>query len=73
MAALTVPRQTWTMHATQELQERGEVLAFKPWCSLPEHRPLGGMSRARQPVYLAMESFRHLRNATAEATDAMHR
>jgi hypothetical protein len=29
---------------------------------LPEHRPLGGISRARRQVYLALSEFSHERN-----------
>lgn len=35
-----------------------EQMAFNPWHSLPEHRPLGGMNRARRRIYEAMAAFR---------------
>jgi hypothetical protein len=41
----------------------GENLSFNPWRCLPEHRPLGGISRARRQVYRALSAFRHDRNA----------
>jgi hypothetical protein len=42
-----------------------EQVAFNPWHSLPEHRPLGSMNRARRNIYAAMAQFRHERNAPA--------
>jgi hypothetical protein len=33
-------------------------VAFNPWHSLAEHRPLGGMNRARREIYAAMAEFR---------------
>ena len=40
----------------------GENLSFTPWHSLPEHRPLGGINRARKIVYAAISTFRHAQN-----------
>lgn len=37
----------------------GENLSFTPWHALPEHRPLGGVNRARKVVYRAISMFRH--------------
>ena len=37
----------------------GENLSFSPWHALPEHRPLGGINRARKVVYRAISMFRH--------------
>ena len=37
-------------------------LSFTPWHSLPEHRPLGSISRVRRLVYQAISKFRHQRN-----------
>jgi hypothetical protein len=37
---------------------RCEETAFNPWHSLPEHRPLGNMNRARREIYEAMAEFR---------------
>ncbi len=39
-----------------------ENLAFNPWRSLPEHRPLGGINRARRELYEALAEFRHGNN-----------
>lgn len=40
----------------------GEHLSFTPWHALPEHRPLGGINRARKIVYNAISTFRHEAN-----------
>lgn len=40
----------------------GEHLSFTPWHALPEHRPLGGINRARKIVYNAISTFRHEMN-----------
>ncbi|HEX6242248.1 MAG TPA: Dyp-type peroxidase, partial [Polyangiales bacterium] len=36
---------------TDEQREQGENMAFNPFRCLPEHRPLGGINRARRQVY----------------------
>lgn len=40
----------------------GENLSFTPWHSLPEHRPLGGINRARKVVYEVISRLRHDHN-----------
>ena len=40
----------------------GENISFTPWHSLPEHRPLGGINRARKLVYRIVSEFRHQMN-----------
>lgn len=47
---------------TPERREFGENLSFNPWRCLPEHRPLGGVNRARRQVYRGLTRFRHARN-----------
>lgn len=37
-------------------------LAFNPWHSLPEHRPIGGINRLRKAVYEAVSVYRQERN-----------
>jgi hypothetical protein len=59
VATLTIPSQTFD---TPEQHEFGDNLSFNPWRCLPEHRPLGGISRARRQVYQALSGFRHERN-----------
>jgi hypothetical protein len=39
-----------------------ENLAWSPWNSLPEHRPLGGINRARQGLYQDSQELRHKTN-----------
>jgi hypothetical protein len=39
-----------------------ENLAFNPWHSLPEHRPIGGINRLRKAVYEAVSVYRQERN-----------
>jgi Dyp-type peroxidase family len=52
---------------TPERNELGENLAFNPFRCLPEHRPLGGINRARRQVYRAIAAFRHNRNGVKSA------
>ncbi len=47
---------------TPERDEWGEKFAFNPFRCLAEHRPLGGINRARRQVYRALATFRHNRN-----------
>jgi len=39
-----------------------ENLSYNPWQAPPEHRPLGGINRARREIYAAIAEFRHDRN-----------
>ena len=59
VATLTIPAQVFD---TAERREFGDNLSFDPWRTLPEHRPLGGIGRARRQVYEALSIFRHERN-----------
>ncbi|HYD79764.1 MAG TPA: catalase family protein [Paucimonas sp.] len=43
-------------------REFGENLSYSPWHALPEHRPLGGINRARKVVYAFISTFRHQYN-----------
>ena len=52
---------------TPERREFGDNLSYNPWRCLPEHRPLGGINRARRQVYRALSDFRHERNLTPPA------
>ena len=47
---------------TQEQMDYCENLSFTPWHSLTEHRPLGGINRARKEIYRELSIFRHERN-----------
>jgi hypothetical protein len=64
VATLTIPPQVFD---TPGRREFGDNLSFNPWRCLAEHRPLGGISRARRQVYEALSIFRHERNQAARA------
>lgn len=59
VASIVIPQQTFD---TERQRVFGENLSFTPWHSLPEHRPLGGVNRARKLVYAFISTFRHQRN-----------
>ena len=51
--------------------EWGNKLSFSPWHALEEHRPLGGINRARKIVYPASFDLRFQNlNAPKEPTEA---
>jgi hypothetical protein len=56
VATIRIPPQTFD---SPEQMKFGEDLSFTPWHSLPEHRPLGGIQRARKEVYRAISQQRH--------------
>jgi hypothetical protein len=60
VATIKIPSQSCGAPAQMAFCEH---LAFNPWRTLPEHRPLGGINRVRKEVYPAISSFRHYRNA----------
>jgi hypothetical protein len=64
VATLTIPAQIFD---SAERREFGDNLSFNPWRCLAEHRPLGGISRARRQVYQALSKFRHERNKVVQA------
>ncbi|HVH26184.1 MAG TPA: catalase family protein [Vicinamibacterales bacterium] len=47
---------------TPEREAACEQVAFNPWNCLIDHRPLGGMNRARKEIYRAMAAFRQERS-----------
>ena len=59
VAIIKIPRQSF---ATTERDDFGENLSFSPWHALPEHRPLGGINRARKVIYDLISTFRHKEN-----------
>lgn len=59
VATLIIPPQACNSPARTVFCEN---LSFNPWRTLPEHRPLGGINRARREVYPAISEFRHNRN-----------
>ena len=62
VATIRIPQQEFDSEAQRSF---GENLSFTPWHSLPAHRPLGGINRARKIVYDAISTFRHERNNVA--------
>ena len=74
-------KSTWERVATIEIDaqdfdfperwEWGNRLSFSPWHALEDHRPLGGINRARKIVYPASSKLRHENlNAPKEPTAA---
>lgn len=59
VATIRIPPQEFDSEAQRTF---GENLSYTPWHSLPAHRPLGGINRARKIVYDAISAFRHERN-----------
>jgi hypothetical protein len=47
---------------TPESEEACEIRSFTPWHSLPDHRPLGGISRSRKAIYQTISTLRHQLN-----------
>jgi len=62
VATIRIPSQEFN---SEERRKLGENLSFTPWHALPEHRPLGGINRARKIVYEAISKFRHEYNKVA--------
>lgn len=63
VATIHIPKQQFD---SAKQREFGENLSFTPWHSLPEHRPLGSINRARKVVYETMARFRHQQNRVAQ-------
>jgi hypothetical protein len=61
VATVHIPAQEFDSPARMEF---GDNLSFTPWHALSEHRPLGGIQRARRVVYETISKLRHgLNNA----------
>ncbi len=58
VASLTIGVQDIASTEGQALAEECEAMAFSPWNALAEHRPMGGINRLRQAVYLASQAMR---------------
>jgi hypothetical protein len=58
VAEVRIPRQAIDAPGRDQACER---TSFNPWHCLAEHRPLGGMNRARREIYHAMQQFRESR------------
>ena len=59
VASIIIARQEFD---TEKQRAFGENISFNPARCLPEHRPLGGINRARMVVYQAISKFRHEKN-----------
>jgi hypothetical protein len=59
VARIAIPRQEFD---TPERMQFCQDLSYTPWHSLPDHRPIGGINRARKSVYEAVSRLRHDRN-----------
>jgi hypothetical protein len=57
VARIRVPRQAVKPPGTGACEE----VSFNPWHCLVEHRPLGGMNRARRLIYPALSALRQSR------------
>ena len=55
MAVVRIPRQTFD---SPEQLAFARVLTYNPWHSIPEHRPLGNVSRARKRMYWELAQLR---------------
>lgn len=59
VAKVRIPTQNFDSEAQQTFCEN---LSFTPWHSLPEHRPLGGINRARKTIYAELARYRLQKN-----------
>ncbi|MET0389712.1 MAG: hypothetical protein ABW321_27310 [Polyangiales bacterium] len=58
LATLELPAQVFD---TPERRDFSAHLSFEPWRCLPEHRPLGGVGRARRQVYRMLHGAQRAR------------
>ena len=59
VATIRIPKQTFDSPSQINFEKK---LSYNPWHCIPEHRPLGNQSRARNKMYLALSTFRHEMN-----------
>jgi hypothetical protein len=57
---LVIPQQDAASDRGRLVAERIQNLSFDPWHALAEHRPLGGMMRARKQAYFACGKGRNV-------------
>jgi hypothetical protein len=62
VATIRIPAQDFE---SEEQMAACENLSFTPWHALAEHRPLGGINRARKAVYEAMSNRRRELNGAS--------
>jgi len=58
VATITIGVQDVDSAEGSELDMECETMAFSPWTALAEHRPMGGINRLRQAVYLSSQAKR---------------
>jgi hypothetical protein len=58
VATLTIGMQDVDSPEGRAFTEECEGMDFSPWNALAEHRPMGGINRLRQAVYLASQEKR---------------
>ena len=58
VATLTIPRQDLRTAEARAAERRVDELAFNPWNTTDEFRPLGNLNRARKAVYEASAAHR---------------
>lgn len=58
---LTIPAQDLTAPDRAAVEQAVDLLDFNPWSTVPEHRPLGNINRARRLVYGASQDLRRVR------------
>ncbi|MBW4669873.1 MAG: catalase family protein [Cyanomargarita calcarea GSE-NOS-MK-12-04C] len=62
VATIKIPPQSFD---SPEQMEFCENLSYTPWHSLSDHQPLGGVNRARKPVYESISRLRHELNGVS--------
>jgi hypothetical protein len=67
VATLNIPRQSVR---TADRARMAELLSFSPAHALVEHRPLGGVNRARMRIYRTLSDFRHARDGSTHVNRA---
>lgn len=60
VATIRIPSQVFDSPQQMEFCEN---LAFNPWRTLEDHRPIGGVNRARREIYPPLAAQRRSRNA----------
>lgn len=58
LASIEIPRKDSGKELMDD--ELCERIAFTPWHTLPEHRPIGGVQRARERIYVVIANQRNL-------------
>ncbi len=69
IALLTIAAQNFD---SREQMKVCENRSFNPWRALPEHRPLGGINRARREIFTALAKFKNRQRDAAASEPTMH-